>query len=42
MGDKRWPSKEKFVFNWVILENNIAIGWNENPSRGWSFPVKKI
>jgi len=41
-GDKRWPGKEKYVFAWVILKNNIAIGWNENPAKGWGFPVKKL
>lgn len=38
----RWPGKEKNVFFWVILQNGYAVGWNENPSRGWSFPVIKL
>ncbi len=32
----------KHVLYWVLLENGYAVGWNENPSRGWSFPVMKI
>lgn len=32
----------KYVFYWVLLENGYAVGWNENPSRGWSFPVMKF
>lgn len=34
-----WPGKEKNVRVWWILANNYAVGWNENPNRGWSFPV---
>lgn len=37
-----WPGKHKNVFFWVELENGYAVGWNENPGRGWSFPVFKI
>lgn len=37
-----WPGREKNVFNWYELENGYAVGWNENPSRGWSFPVVKM
>jgi hypothetical protein len=36
---KPWPGKQKNVMNWYALENGMAVGWNENPSRGWSFPV---
>ena len=32
----------KNVHNWVLLSNGLAVGWNENPARGWSFPSKKI
>jgi hypothetical protein len=39
---QRWPGKEKNVHSWVRLADGIAVGWNENPSRGWSFPVIKI
>lgn len=39
---KKWPGEHKFVFNWVELENGYAVGWNENPARGWSFPIIKI
>jgi hypothetical protein len=37
-----WIGKEKHVFHWVKLANGYAVGFNENPARGWSFPVKKI
>lgn len=36
---ERWPGKHKNVYFWVTLSNGYAVGWNENPSRGWSFPV---
>jgi len=37
--DRPWPGEHKFVTVWFVLANNKAVGWNENPSRGWSFPV---
>ena len=39
-----WKSiggSHKFVYSWILLENGIAIGWNENPARGFSFPIIK-
>lgn len=36
---KKWPGPQKHVYNWCELVNGKAVGWNENPSRGWSFPV---
>lgn len=38
---ERWPGKHKHVFAWWILANGKAVGWNENPGRGWSFPIVK-
>lgn len=38
-GWKRWPGLHKNVHLWVELENGKMVGWNENPARGWSFPV---
>jgi hypothetical protein len=38
-GTGRWPGQHKNVYFWVALANGKAVGWNENPSRGWSFPV---
>jgi len=38
---KSWPGTHKNVMFWVELENGYAVGWNESPSRGWSFPVIK-
>jgi hypothetical protein len=37
-----WIGKHKNVFYWVELENGYAVGWNENPARGWSFPIVKM
>jgi hypothetical protein len=37
-----WIGTHKNVFYWVELENGYAVGWNENPARGWSFPVVKM
>lgn len=34
-----WPGPQKNVHFWVVLENGKAVGFNESPSRGWSFPV---
>ena len=39
---KRWPGVHKNVYCWVELENGKAVAWNENPSKGWSFPVIKL
>lgn len=36
---RRWPGRQKNVYAWVELVNGKAVGWNENPSRGYSFPV---
>ena len=36
---RRWPGPQKNVFVWVELANGKAVGWNENPSKGWTFPV---
>lgn len=37
-----WPGTQKYVYFWVKLVNGYAVGWNENPSKGWSFPLVKI
>lgn len=36
---EEWQGKQQNVHTWCLLENGKAVGWNENPSRGWSFPV---
>ena len=36
---KPWPGKHKHVCVWWQLANGKAVAWNENPSKGWSFPV---
>lgn len=35
--------KHQNVYSFIVLENGWCVGWNENPSHGWSFPksVKK-
>ena len=38
----RWPGREKNVHMWWKLADGSAVGWNESPCRGWSFPVVKI
>jgi len=35
------PFKAKNVNSFVVLENGYAVGFNENPAKGWSFPVVK-
>lgn len=37
--DSAWPGKQRNVNVWWELADGHAVGWNENPSRGWSFPV---
>ncbi len=37
-----WPGPQKNVQYWVTLANGYAVGRNENPSRGLSFPVIKL
>jgi hypothetical protein len=37
-----WPGPQQNVHLWVELANGHAVGWNENPSRGWSFPSMKL
>lgn len=34
-----WPGPHRNVHVWWELENGKRVGWNESPSRGWSFPV---
>lgn len=36
---ERWPGTHKNVNIWVKLANGKSVGLNENPGRGWSFPV---
>lgn len=37
-----WIGPQKNVHVWYELDNGYAVGWNESPSVGWSFPVVKI
>jgi hypothetical protein len=38
-GWKEFPGPQMNVHCWWELENGKAVGWNENPATGWSFPV---
>lgn len=35
-----WPGHERNVMWWYKLVNGQIVGFNENPSRGWTFPVR--
>lgn len=35
----RWPGPQKNVYYWVVLASGHAVGHNENPATGWSFPI---
>lgn len=37
-----WPGPQMHVHFWVHLRNGKAVGWNEHPARGWSFPVIRM
>ena len=39
---KAWVGSHQNVYNWVVLKNGYAVGMNENPSRGMSFPIKRL
>lgn len=34
-----WPGPQKNVYVWWKLANGKAVAWNENPGKGWSFPI---
>lgn len=40
--DMRWPGSQKNVVRWWELGDGSAVAWNENPSRGWTFPSMKL
>jgi hypothetical protein len=39
--DYRWPGRHKNVLIWWKLADGHCVGWNENPSVGWAFPVAR-
>lgn len=45
-GSRRWPGTHKNVECWWVVKRSdgvyYAVGWNENPSIGWSFPTKRL
>jgi hypothetical protein len=38
---RHWPGTHRCVFTWWKLADGHRVGFNENPSRGWSFPVER-
>lgn len=40
--NKAWPGPHRFVYGWWELANGYAVAWNENPAKGYSFPVVRI
>jgi len=36
-----WPGKHAHVMHWYVLASGHIVGFNENPARGWSFPVMR-
>lgn len=42
VGWMRWPGPHKNVTFWVELQNGMAVGFNENPSHGLSFPTVRL
>lgn len=38
----RWPGSHHHVHIWWEMANGYGVAWNENPARGYSFPVVKI
>lgn len=41
MAFREWPGHQQNVHVWWELMDGSAVGWNENPTKGWSFPVLK-
>lgn len=44
-GFNNCPINYKNIYTWCVAVSNnklYAIAWNENPSVGWSFPIKRI
>jgi len=39
---KSWVGVHRNVYIWWQLANGKAVAWNENPGRGWSFPVRPV
>lgn len=38
---RKWPGPHRNVTVWWVLDSGHMVGWNENPSHGWSFPVMR-
>lgn len=36
-----WPGTHRNVNVWYVTNSGFFIGFNENPGRGWSYPVYK-
>ena len=40
--EKPWIGTHKNITYWFVLKNGYAVGLNENPEKGLSFPVVKV
>ena len=43
--DRPFPQKRyiyRNIYTWWELKNGYAVGWNESPRNGWSFPAVKM
>ena len=38
----RWMGNQRNVYVWWELANGYGVAWNENPAKGYSFPVMKL
>jgi len=39
---EEWPGNHRYIYQWWELANGYAIGWNDNPGLGHSFPAVKM
>lgn len=42
VSERMYPGQHKHVCFWAELANGRAVGFNENPARGYSFPVVRM
>ena len=40
--DQSNPFTQNHVHTWVKLENDFAVGFNQNPKLGWTLPFKRL
>jgi len=39
---RRCQFRRRYIYTFAVLDNGYAVGWNENPSIGWSFELAKV